>query len=650
MIRPRVVISIVLGIAVTSIILSALHLAGTGSKLGRLLPVNNPRIDDPKPIARHTHLAVDKNAWNRNAQNATLLSIGSRSAQRSMEARDHAVRERAALVASMLERTPGADDLADYVVPSPESLQIGAGAAPALFSGTAELKVIGPAASDAQSLAVLLAAYSRFCSAVRAASCSSKVAFATAAFDSSDSEWRCSGCGALDDTEASRAVVRIAVEVSMLISEAPLRHGHDESYSLDVLAGESVVRATTVWGALHALQTLQQLILPLSEGKQRGSFVPFAPLSIRDKPRWKWRGLLVDSARHFVRLETLKAVVDGLAHSKMNVLHWHICDSQSFPLALASAPELALRANLGGTYTAADVRALVTYAHERGVRVMPEIDVPAHATSWGKGYPGITVDCHTEEGALGNRFALNPANPRTVEIMRAVLTEVASLFTDEYFHIGVDEVNFRSCWDQNPDVSTFLHQKRWTGHDALKYLVAQAAGAVRAMNKTPIVWQEGLEAELPGDHAVQVWQCWGEPSLGADGMRVAAQRGLPSIQSTCWYLDWELGWEFFYRRHSIDVWPVGAPGVSDSSVLGGEVALWSERTDDARVLCRIWPRAAAVADRLWADKGREELGIVEARMSQFRNRLVRWGIAAAELEPGAKGRSKFGSQCPLLPK
>jgi hexosaminidase len=237
-----------------------------------------------------------------------------------------------------------------------------------------------------------------------------------------------------------------------------------------------------------------------------------------------------------------------------------------------------------------------------------------------------------------------------VELVRAVLTEVASMFSDEYFHIGVDEVNFRSCWDLNADVSTFLRQKNWNGHDALKYLVAEAAGAVRAMQKIPIVWQEGLEAELPGDHVAQVWQCWGEPNLGAGGMKLAAQRGLHTIQSTCWYLDWDQGWEFFYRRHSFDVWPVGAPGVLDTSVLGGEVALWSERTDDARVLCRIWPRAAAVADRLWADKGREDLDAVEGRMSHFRSRLVQWGIAAAELEPGAKGRANFGSQCKLLPK
>jgi hexosaminidase len=199
-------------------------------------------------------------------------------------------------------------------------------------------------------------------------------------------------------------------------------------------------------------------------------------LSIQDAPRYPWRGLLIDSSRHYLSVPLLKRTVDTMASMKLNTLHWHIVDAESFPFVSAAYPELQNKATFHPTasYSPQIIADLVVYARDRGVRIVPEFDTPGHNAAVGQAYPELIADCYAwlEEHynsdlrwSMWDAVALDVTREDTHTFVKNVLTEMSALFTDEFFHIGGDEVN-QGCWNAVPSILTYMQQNGFATYNA----------------------------------------------------------------------------------------------------------------------------------------------------------------------------------------
>ncbi|MFZ0883022.1 MAG: family 20 glycosylhydrolase, partial [Candidatus Acidiferrales bacterium] len=228
--------------------------------------------------------------------------------------------------------------------------------------------------------------------------------------------------------------------------------GEDESYVLDVSGTGAKIAAANPLGLMHGMETFLQLVTITPSG-----FVaPF--VHIEDAPRFPWRGLTMDVSRHFIYLDTLKRNIDGMAAVKMNVLHLHLSDDQGFRVESKEFPKLQELGSNGLYYTQAEMRELVEYARDRGIRVLPEFDMPGHSTAWFVGYPGLASG--PGPYSIERRWgifdpAMDPARESTFKFLDKLIGEMAELFPDHYFHIGGDEVNGKQ-WDANPEIQKFM--------------------------------------------------------------------------------------------------------------------------------------------------------------------------------------------------
>lgn len=379
----------------------------------------------------------------------------------------------------------------------------------------------------------------------------------------------------------------------------------NESYDLLVLEKSAVITAKSVFGVLRALETFSQLAFYNTRGQKVISAV-----TISDAPRFQYRGFLIDTSRHWLSPTVLKQHIDALAYSKMNVLHWHIVDDQSFPFQSESYPELAGKGAFSPRhiYSKSTIRELIDYAYLRGVRIVPEFDTPGHINSWGKGYPAF-LSRNDEQLRLHELTCpLNPVGDFTYELVKGVLTEAAELFPDQFLHVGGDEVPF-NCWQQYGTPP----------HDLFANYESRVLDIVNGLGKTPIVWEEVvLEYNLPPPPGTLVALWKGDWQRKA---QMLAERNVQSIVVAPWYLNYigyGASWESYYQT-------VIPPNLN--SIIGGSGAMWGEFVDNSNSVPRVWPFAAAVAERLWSSNG---VNIHEAkeRLQNLQCLFVARGIPA----------------------
>ncbi len=379
------------------------------------------------------------------------------------------------------------------------------------------------------------------------------------------------------------------------------RTGHaeqfdEERYSLRVTPMGVSIDAPTSLGVLRALATLEQL--PVTEKNQR--YLP--EVDIQDQPRFVWRGLSLDAARHFLPVAVIKRNLDGMAAVKMNVLHWHLSDDQGFRVESRVLPRLHQIGGANGYYTQAEVREVLSYATARGIRVVPEFDVPGHATSWIAAYPRLasndsTYAVPTKWGVLN--IALDPTRETTYSLLDSVFTEMTALFPDPYFHIGGDENDGRQ-WRRNPRIAAYMRAhgmvkadgKTVDKHQLQTYFNRRILAILQKNGKTMVGWDEILGPDLPREAVIQSWR-------GKKDLINAARLGHPVLLSNGYYLDLNFTAASHYAA---DPLPADTPltTAEQKLVLGGEAAMWTEFADSIIVESRIWPRAAAVAERLWS--------------------------------------------------
>ncbi|CAH9085482.1 unnamed protein product [Cuscuta epithymum] len=456
---------------------------------------------------------------------------------------------------------------------------------------------------------------------------------------------------------------------------APLTHGVNESYTLSVPddgRGGALISSQTVWGAMRGLETFSQLVYDYPSRVAAGLYISDAPL-------FPHRGVLLDTSRNFYAVEDLLRLIMAISMNKMNVFHWHITDSQSFPLVLPSEPELAGRGSYGEEmkYSPEDVQKVVDFGMQYGVRVVPEIDMPGHTGSWAEAYPDI-VTCpnmfwlsnggNIPLAAEPGTGQLNPLNPKTYQVVKNVICDTIAMFPDTFYHAGADEIN-PNCWNIDPSIQKFVSDNG-TLSQLLETFIKSTLPYIVSLNRTVVYWEDVLlsadikvtPSSLPRENVIlQTW------NNGPNNTKRIVNAGYRVIVSSSDFFYLDCGHGGFLGNDNRYDQPPGTDqgnggswcspfktwqliynydityGLSDKEaklVLGGEVALWSEQADATVLDSRVWPRASAMAESLWSGNTvemgktmKKRSGEVTNRLNEWRYRMVSRGIGAEPIQP-----------------
>ncbi|EEF30666.1 beta-hexosaminidase 2 [Ricinus communis] len=473
-------------------------------------------------------------------------------------------------------------------------------------------------------------------------------------------------------SNASPPLQILSITVSNLAT--PLHHGVNESYSLIIPAKDSTatIIADTVWGAMRGLETFSQLVWGNPSRVPVGVYVWDAPL-------FGHRGLMLDTSRNYYPVSDIMRTISAMSANKLNIFHWHITDSHSFPMVFPSEPGLAEKGSYGNNmrYTPEDVADVVKFGLEHGVRVLAEIDSPAHTGSWAGAYPDLVTCANMFWWPAGSEWPdrlasepgtgqLNPLNPKTYEVLKNIIADAVTMFPEPFYHAGGDEI-IPGCWKADPAIQSFLSDNG-TLSQLLETFVRSTFPYIVSLNRTVVYWEDILlddnvkvdAAILPPEHTIlQTW------NNGPNNTKLIVDAGYRAIVSSSefYYLDCGHG-DFLGNDSQYDQPPTANDtgnggswcgsfktwqtiynydityGLSEKEaelVLGGEVALWSEQADPAVLDVRLWPRTSAMAETLWSGN-RDETGMkryAEAmdRLNEWRYRMVSRGIRAEPLQP-----------------
>jgi hexosaminidase len=363
----------------------------------------------------------------------------------------------------------------------------------------------------------------------------------------------------------------------------------NESYTLTVTSTNVTLHAATVVGAMRGMTTLLQLI------QTDGStfFVP--AVTIDDSPRFRWRGLMIDVGRHFEPVAVIKRNLDAMAAVKLNVFHWHLTEDQGFRIESKLYPELTANGSDGLYYTQEQAKDIVAYARARGIRVVPEFDMPGHTRAWLVGRPDLSSDPgpYTIRREFGvEAVAMDPTKESTYQLLDAFIGEMATIFPDPYLHLGGDETP-GTQWKNSPHVVAFMNEHNFKNTEELQtYFSQRVLELAKKHGKHMVGWDEILTPTLPTDAIIHSWR-------GAKSLYDAAQRGYQGILSQPYYLD---GMKSAKEHYLADPLPADTTltPAQQQLVLGGEVCMWGEHINQLSIDSRIWPRTAAVAERFWS--------------------------------------------------
>lgn len=443
--------------------------------------------------------------------------------------------------------------------------------------------------------------------------------------------------------------------------------GNREGYSLTVSSDGIVISADSAAGLFYGVQTLMQLLPKEIESKKTVPGVAWLvpAVSITDQPRFGWRGLMLDVARHFYTKQQVKDFIDDMVKFKYNTLHLHLTDDQGWRLQIESLPKLtevgAWRPertgrwgntprpdpkepkNYGGFYTHDDIRELVKYAADRFVTILPEVDVPGHSLAAVASYPDLSCTDSTYYVSVGDKImnwhskgftalldnTVCPANEKVYAFLDKVFTEIAELFPCEYIHMGGDECA-KDFWVKNPAILALMKKEGLKDmHEVQAYFVKRVEKILASKGKKLIGWDEILEGGLPESATVMSWR-------GTKGGIKAAQLGHKVVMSpsTYAYLDLYQGdpisepptYGMVRLRDSYNFDPV-PEGVDPKFILGGQANLWTEQLQNMRaVQYMLWPRALAIAESVWSPKSKKDWNDFISRVEEEFGRMDEAGM------------------------
>ena len=390
--------------------------------------------------------------------------------------------------------------------------------------------------------------------------------------------------------------------------------GENESYQLKVTPTTVTIEAETDLGAIYAMETLLQLV----NRDAQGFYIP--AVTIADSPRFPWRGLMIDAGRHFMPVDIIKRNIDAMAAVKLNVLHFHLTEDQGFRIECKTFPKLHQLGSNGEYYTQEQIKEIIAYADLRGIRVMPEFDMPGHTTAWMPGAPEIAsapgpYEIEKRFGVFG--ATMNPTSEKTYKFLDKFFKEMAALFPDEYMHIGGDENNGEQ-WNANPAIQKFMKEKGIKdNHQLQAHFNKRLLKILQKHKKKMMGWDEIFQPDLPQSIVIHSWR-------GRQYMDEAAQKGYQSVLSNGYYIDLS----FNARKHyMVDPLPdtTHLTAEQQKRILGGEAPMWAELVTLENVESRIWPRTAAIAERLWSPNPAAPIDDMYRRLMVVSQRLEETG-------------------------
>lgn len=400
-----------------------------------------------------------------------------------------------------------------------------------------------------------------------------------------------------------------------------LNNDTDESYEISFSRNQVFINSKTDIGVIRGLETLLQLV----EYNNNKFLIKSA--NIIDSPRFVWRGLLIDVARHYQPIDVLKRNLDAMASVKLNVFHWHLCDDQGFRVESKTYPKLQELASDGFFYTHNQIREVVEYADNLGIRVVPEFDVPGHASAILTAYPELSskenYDYKLERFAGIFDPTLNPIKDETYTFLENLFTEIAPVFPDEYFHIGGDE-NEGKHWDENKEIQEFKKKNDLKdNHELQTYFNIKLEKILNKLGKKLMGWDEILTPSTPKSAVIHSWRGTHE-GLKQSTLIEAAQKGYQTVLSNGYYIDRMLSVKHHYLQD-----PIGDAILSKEErkrILGGEATMWGELVTPTTIDSRIWPRTAAIAERFWSPKNINDVENMEKRLHVINLQLEELGI------------------------
>src|SRR2546430_1161716 len=391
-------------------------------------------------------------------------------------------------------------------------------------------------------------------------------------------------------------------------SAAVQQLGEDESYHLEISTTDVQLTAPNPIGVLRGLQTFLQLV----RITPRGFSVPV--VTVDDKPRFPWRGLLIDSGHRFVHISAIKRNLDGMEAVKLNVFHWRFADNQGFHIESKKFPLLQEKGSGGFYYSQDEVREIIAYASDRGIRVVPEFDMPCHTTSWFLGYPELASGQDPSHSS-----AIDPTRENTYKFLNGFIGEMAVLLPDSYFHAGGDECDAKE-WEGNLRIQDFMRAHAIKDGAALQVLfTAKIQKIIEGRKKIMVGWDEVLQPDTPKDVVIQSWR-------GPNSLAEAARNGYRGVLSSGYYIDLN---QSAAEHYLVD--PLGDSAATLTSdqkarVLGGEATMWTDIVSDENMDNRIWPRTAAIAERLWAPQQVQDVDSMYQRLAITSQNLGYYGL------------------------
>jgi hexosaminidase len=412
----------------------------------------------------------------------------------------------------------------------------------------------------------------------------------------------------------------------------------DEGYLLVVNDNGIQITARTSQGVFYGLQSIRQLLPPQIESSQRVEdlklLVP--QVQIIDRPRYAWRGLMLDESRHFFGKAYVKKLLDQMAMLKMNVFHWHLTDAPGWRLEILKYPKLTTVGGIGNKsdpdapatyYTQDDIREIVAYAAERHIQVLPEIDMPGHATAANRAYP--------ENTGGGNEkrpdFTFNPGREETYTFLANILEEAVELFPSPWIHYGGDEVHFANeQWIDIPEVKALMAEH---GLEDLKevehYFNRRMADVISHLGKKTVAWDEVVDAGVDPDKAMIIWWRHNMP----EQLTKALDQGYEVVLSPRrpLYFDFvqddahEVGrrWDGFNDLEQV----YNFPGHDSAQVLGMQASMWTETVQtEERADFMIFPRLTAIAEAAWTDDANKDYEQYEQRLKTMLERYALQGV------------------------
>jgi hexosaminidase len=402
----------------------------------------------------------------------------------------------------------------------------------------------------------------------------------------------------------------------------------DESYHLQVTADSVRLEAANPLGVMHGLQTFLQLVRITPNG-----FAAPA-VTVDDNPRFPWRGLMLDSGRHFMPMDVVYRTLDGMEAVKLNVFHWHLSDNQGFRIESKKFPLLQEKGSDGLFYTQDEVRAVIEYARDRGIRVVPEFDMPGHATAWFVGYPDLAsgsgpYQIERKWGVMDP--AMDPTRESTYKFLDTFIGEMTALFPDAYFHVGGDECNGKE-WDANPGIQQFMKAHSLKDNAALQaYFSTKVQKIVAGHKKIMVGWDEVLQPNTPKDVVIQSWR-------GPEYVGQAVRGGNRAMLSAGYYIDLNQSAAEHYLADPEGDGPSTLSSEQRKGILGGEATMWSEFVTPENIDNRIWPRTAAIAERFWSPRDTRDVASMYLRMALISQKLNSYGLQHNAIYPAMLSR------------